>query len=63
MNEIEQLDKIDRMRRGEKIKCTCGKGYISAVGEDKRKSNYFRCDVCGLHIIPRMNVKIPFKSA
>ena len=60
-NKFHASDKFERMRNGEKIPCKCGKGYIYAVGENKKASNYFRCDACGLHMIFRVNVDMPDK--
>ncbi len=39
-------EKIDKMRNGEKIKCTkCKNGFVSAVG-DPKTTKVFRCDSC-----------------
>lgn len=42
----DSLMRIEKMRNGEKIKCTrCKDGYFSAVG-DPKTTNVFRCDKC-----------------
>lgn len=51
-NPLEKsLERIKRMRNGEKIKCSrCEDGYISAVGNPKT-TNVFKCDKCGKGIV------------
>ena len=44
--KLNAVERIEKMRNGEKIKCPrCEDGYISAVG-DPKKTNVFRCDKC-----------------
>lgn len=46
MNMPNTIEKINKMRNGEKIKCTkCG-GYVSAIGEPKT-AYLFKCNGCG----------------
>lgn len=51
-NPLENsLERIKRMRNGEKIKCShCKDGYISAVGNPKI-TNVFKCDKCETGIV------------
>ena len=51
-NPLENsLERIKRMRNGEKIKCSrCKDGYISAVGNPKT-TNVFKCDKCEKGIV------------
>lgn len=53
----KSLERIEKMRNGEKIKCPrCEKGYISAIG-DPKKTKTFRCDNCQTGI----SLTIPYK--
>ena len=45
------------MRNGGKIKCPkCEGGFIAAVGNPET-TNVFRCDTCGLSIVPTVLMK------
>lgn len=45
------IERIKRMRSGERIKCPrCEKGYISAVGAPD-VANVFKCNKCGNSIV------------
>lgn len=47
----KSIERIEKMRKGEKIECTrCGKGFVSAVGKPETTS-CFRCDNCGRSIV------------
>ena len=47
MKQPKTIENIQKMRNGEKLKCTkCAEGYVSAVGDCKTAS-LFRCDHCG----------------
>lgn len=49
------LERIKRMRNGEKIKCSrCKEGYISAVG-DPKTTKVFKCDKCETGIVLTVN--------
>jgi hypothetical protein len=44
-------ERIEKMRKGEKIKCTrCSDGFISAIGNPKT-TNVFKCDHCKTAIV------------
>lgn len=52
------IEKIEKMRNGEKIKCSCGEGFISAVGNPKG-THLFKCDGCGkaITMTKKINIK------
>lgn len=53
----KSLERIGKMRNGEKIKCPrCKDGFISAVG-DPKTTKTFRCNSCETGI----TLTIPFK--
>lgn len=53
----KSLERIEKMRNGEKIKCPrCKEGFISAVG-DSQTTKVFRCNSCETGI----TLTIPFK--
>lgn len=53
MGVTESLNRINRMRNGEKIKCPrCEGGHMAAVGDPKH-THVFRCDKCGTSIVMR----------
>lgn len=58
MKHPKSVDRINKLYNGEKLKCPkCKDGYISAVGNPKM-TNLFRCDECGLAIVPRIAVNV-----
>ena len=47
MDKPKSIEKIEKMRNGEKIKCPrCDTGFISAVG-NPQTTYLFRCNNCG----------------
>ena len=51
MNMPSTIEKINKMRNGEKIKCTkCDNGYVSAIGKPQT-AYLFRCNGCGTSMI------------
>lgn len=51
MTVPKTVERITRMRNGEKIKCPkCNEGHISAVGKPE-EADVFRCDKCGTSIV------------
>lgn len=51
---------IERLRKGEKIKCTdCQKGYYATNTEDVSTAREFRCNKCNsvLRISPNITVE------
>lgn len=45
------VERIEKMRKGEKIKCPkCEKGFIAAVGEPEN-AYIFKCDECGTSMV------------
>lgn len=51
MNIPKSIERIEKMRKGNKVKCPkCAKGFISAMGEPST-AYCFRCDKCGTSLI------------
>lgn len=50
MEKPKTVERIERMRNGEKVKCPkCADGFISAVGEPGT-AYLFKCSECGTSI-------------
>ena len=50
MNPIELNERLLRLRKGERVKCShCGKGMMIPIG-DYKTSKCFRCDKCGVKL-------------
>lgn len=51
MEKPKTFEKIELLRKGEKIKCPkCDKGFISAVGEPST-AYFFKCDTCNISMV------------
>lgn len=51
----KSVERIQKMRSGEKIKCTkCADGFVSAVGKPEN-AYLFKCDRCDLNIFITRN--------
>jgi uncharacterized protein (DUF983 family) len=60
MEKPTSIERIERMRNGEKVKCPkCADGFISAVGEPST-AHVFKCDGCGTSMV--MKKEIDFKE-
>ena len=56
--KTELVEKIEKMRNGEKIKCPkCKDGFFRAVGNPKT-TKLFKCDTCE----SGMTLTVPFKQ-
>lgn len=50
MEKPKTVERIERMRKGEKVKCPkCADGFISAVGEPST-AYLFKCSECSANI-------------
>lgn len=58
MEKPKSIERIERMRKGEKVKCPkCDDGFISAVGEPS-EAYFFKCDGCGISMVMRRNIDL-----
>ena len=58
MEKPKSIERIERMRNGEKVKCPkCGNGFISAVGEPS-KAYLFKCSGCDVGIVMTKNIDV-----
>ena len=58
MKKPKSIERIEMMRKGEKIKCPkCESGFISAVG-DPKIAYYFKCDKCSVSIVQTQKIDI-----
>ena len=56
MEKPKTVERIEKMRNGEKLKCPkCKEGYISAVG-DPETTLVFRCSGCDRSIVLTVNI-------
>ena len=58
MEKPASVERIERMRNGEKVKCPrCADGFVSAVGEP-RKAYVFKCDGCGTSMVMKKQIDL-----
>ena len=58
MEKPKSVERIERMRKGEKVKCPkCANGFISAVGEPS-SAYLFECSGCKVGILMTKNIGI-----
>lgn len=58
MEKPKSIERIERMRKGEKVKCPkCADGFISAVG-DPSTAYLFKCSGCNVGMVMSKNINI-----
>lgn len=58
MEKPKTVERIERMRKGEKVKCPkCADGFISAVGKPET-AYLFKCSECGASIKTTKNIDL-----
>lgn len=56
MEKPKTVERIERMRKGEKVKCPkCADGYILAIGNPS-EAYLFSCDSCGTNMVTKKEI-------